>query len=435
MGQRLGPRAVLLRAVSASLVTGPATLPGLERGPETVQFEPKRTAGIERLDRFVSRAGRAYARQRNYDFGRDQRINVSALSPWIRHRLITEEEVLRATLARHAPSAAEKFIQEVFWRTYFKGWLEQRPTVWDTYQSGLEAALQQIDQDRAMAMDYQDAVAGRIGIDGFDQWAQELVTTGYMHNHARMWFASIWIFTLRLPWQLGADFFLRHLLDGDPASNTLSWRWVAGLHTKGKAYKASVSNIAKYTEGRFRPLHQLANTIEPLSEDQDHLIRPIPGADEFPDGDFLLLVTEEDCGPESLLPRPAAGILGLVASNARSPLEVSPLVQSFANGAVADALGRAGYVGQPAEISGDWATQIIEAAKQAQTDNVVTSYAPVGPVASHLQRAKSVLNKYGIDLRQVRRGYDDLAWPHATKGFFGLKKRIPRMLVDLGLST
>jgi deoxyribodipyrimidine photo-lyase len=65
---------------------------------------------------------------------------------------------------------------------------------------------------------------------------QELVETGYLHNHARMWFASIWIFTLRLPWELGADFFLRHLLDGDAASNTLSWRWVAGLHTKGKHY-------------------------------------------------------------------------------------------------------------------------------------------------------------------------------------------------------
>ena len=60
------------------------------------------------------------------------------------------------------------------------------------------------------------------GIEGFDDWARELVDTGYMHNHARMWFASIWIFTLRLPWALGADFFLRHLLDADAASNTLS---------------------------------------------------------------------------------------------------------------------------------------------------------------------------------------------------------------------
>ncbi len=73
---------------------------------------------------------------------------------------------------------------------------------------------------------YERAVEGRTGIDGFDDWARQLVETGWLHNHTRMWFASIWIFTLRLPWALGAAFFLRHLLDGDPASNTLSWRWV-----------------------------------------------------------------------------------------------------------------------------------------------------------------------------------------------------------------
>ena len=62
-----------------------------------------------------------------------------------------------------------------------------------------------------------------------------------------MWFASIWIFTLKLPWQLGAAFFLEYLYDGDVASNTLSWRWVAGIHTKNKAYFASAENIQKYS--------------------------------------------------------------------------------------------------------------------------------------------------------------------------------------------
>ncbi|BAU31831.1 deoxyribodipyrimidine photo-lyase [Microcella alkaliphila] len=78
-----------------------------------------------------------------------------------------------------------------------------------------------------------------------------------------MWFASIWIFTLRLPWQLGADVFLRNLLDGDPASNTLSWRWVAGLQTRGKTYQATADNIARFTDGRYRP-RGLATTAEPL---------------------------------------------------------------------------------------------------------------------------------------------------------------------------
>ncbi|WP_238189582.1 FAD-binding domain-containing protein [Methylobacterium frigidaeris] len=68
-----------------------------------------------------------------------------------------------------------------------------------------------------------------------------------------MWFASIWIFSLRLPWELGAEFFLRRLLDGDPASNTLSWRWVAGLHTRGRPYLARRDNIRDFTEGRHDP--------------------------------------------------------------------------------------------------------------------------------------------------------------------------------------
>ncbi len=103
-------------------------------------------------------------------------------------------------------------------------------------------------------------LSGSTGIDCFDHWAQELADTGYLHNHARMWFASIWIFTLELPWQLGADFFLTRLLDADPAANTLSWRWVAGLHTPGKHYLARASNIEKFTLGRFNP-HRPAQRI------------------------------------------------------------------------------------------------------------------------------------------------------------------------------
>ena len=92
---------------------------------------------------------------------------------------------------------------------------------------------------------------GATAIEPFNDWVRELKETGYLHNHARMWFASIWIHTLELPWYLGADFFLKHLLDGDEAVNTLSWRWVAGLHTKGKTYLARASNIEKYTNGRY----------------------------------------------------------------------------------------------------------------------------------------------------------------------------------------
>ncbi|MEM9230157.1 MAG: FAD-binding domain-containing protein [Pseudomonadota bacterium] len=394
----------------------------LEQPPETVDFEPTRQAGLDRLAKFVGRAGAHYARQRNYDHGADQRSNVSALSPWIRHRLITEEEVLRECLARHSLSASEKFVQEVFWRTYFKGWLEQHPTVWQSYRVGLSRAL----DDGTRNADCRAAIEGRTGIDCFDQWARELVETGYLHNHARMWFASIWIFTLRLPWEIGADFFLRHLLDGDPASNTLGWRWVAGLHTKGKTYLARASNIAKYTSGRFNPVGQLSPVSEPLHEAEEHAPIALPAPLPPPESDYLQLVTEEDCMNESVLPHPPIAKLGLLATGERSPLPIGDHASAFANAAVEGASAGAA-------IESSWSASIIEAAQAAGTRAVVTSYAPIGPVATAL--AGTDLTEAGLTLYQVQRRYDTLAWRHSGRGFFGLKKKIPALLRELGLAA
>ena len=216
-----------------------------------------RAAGLARIAAFRPHMGRAYAAQRNHDRGPGQRGNVSVLSPWLRRRLVLEEEVLSAALGAHGGARSDKFVQEVIWRAYFKGWLEMRPAVWSDYRD----AVGGIEPSEAIAA----AEEGRTGLAAFDAWAQELTETGYLHNHARMWFASIWIFTLGLPWQAGADFFLRNLLDGDPASNTCSWRWVAGLHTPGKTYTARASNIAKYTEGRFPETPGLAPRTVPVA--------------------------------------------------------------------------------------------------------------------------------------------------------------------------
>ena len=205
-------------------------------------FPPSRAEALQRLARFVPAAGRIYERERNTDAGPEQPSRVSLLSPYVRHRVITEYEILAEVLADHSLSVAEKFVQEVLWRTYWKGWMEMRPSVWARFLQERDRHRDSFHDQRAIA----DAENGSTGIEGFDDWAKELVETGYLHNHARMWFASIWIFTLRLPWTLGADFFLRHLLDADVASNTLSWRWVAGLQTVGKTYLATTDNISWY---------------------------------------------------------------------------------------------------------------------------------------------------------------------------------------------
>jgi deoxyribodipyrimidine photo-lyase len=406
----------------------------LKQQTDPVSFSATRDTGLSRLAQFSAQAGTHYTGLRNYDLGAELRHNVSALSPWIRHRLISEEEVLRATLARHSPLEAAKFIQEVFWRGYFKGWLEHRPSVWHSYCADLQRLLCEVEDNRSLAAAYGDAVSASTGIACFDAWLHELVLTGYLHNHARMWFASIWIFTLRLPWQLGADFFLQHLLDGDPAANTLSWRWVAGLHTSGKHYLARAANIQKYTQGRFNPVNQLATSALPLRETQLHPCLPLPKTPDFPKGDFVLLITEEDCSVETWLPRAARSTAGLTSPRRRSPLGMSPAVEGFARSAVQGALVRAqSNTGQIIEVSGA-AHDIVSVVQQAGVRVVVTPYAAAGPVADWLHELHAPLQAAGIELRQIRRSYDDLVWPHAKAGFGGVRNQIPAVLRALDLT-
>lgn len=258
-----------------------------------------RAAGLNRLNAFRSSSGRIYADRRNTDAGPEEVTITSALSPYLRRRLLLESEVAAAAIDAHGYPVAEKFVQEVFWRTYFKGHLESRASIWADYLRQVSDERARLDVSSGLRSVYTQAVEGRTGIDSFDHWARELAEFGWPHNHARMWFASIWIFTLRLPWALGADLFLRNLLDGDPASNTLSWRWVAGLHTRGKAYVARAENIARYTQGRFHP-KELKENPQPLTEEVEHSLVPVPTVDPLPDGEVALLLHLDDLHPESL---------------------------------------------------------------------------------------------------------------------------------------
>ncbi len=399
-----------------------------------------RPYALGRLKRFLPRAGRAYADTRNSDLGPHQRSNVSTLSPWIRHRLILEEEVIDAVLGHHSLSAADKFVQEVFWRTYFKGWLEHRPQVWQRYCAEVHGLMDALASNSELRQRYEAAIEARSGIDCMDAWTRELIETGYLHNHARMWFASIWIFTLKLPWQLGAQFFLSHLFDGDPASNTLSWRWVAGLHTKGKTYLARASNIEKFTEGRFNPVGQLSGTARPIMEADPGLPIAVHPAERLEAGEpFLLLVTTEDCSPEQLsLPGAPEAVLGVTTAGSDLPMPASAQVRQFAVHSVEDALGRCdAQFGIPSELreTDAWADLLKDRAQELGVKTIVTAYMPVGHVADRLKQATSSLEKDGIRVVQVRRDYDIVAWPHATKGFFALRKKIPHVLDMLKSTT
>jgi deoxyribodipyrimidine photo-lyase len=318
--------------------------------------------------------------------------------------------------------AAQKFIQEVFWRSYWKGWLELRPGVWDAYRTERDRDLAEARGGMRLALDR--AMAGGTGLACFDAWAGELTETGWLHNHARMWFASIWIFTLNLPWTLGADFMLRHLLDGDAASNTLSWRWVAGMQTRGKHYVARAENIRRHTLGRFDPVGELEENPLPLASLPPPPVRPLPAADAPPAMPFALLLHEDDLHPESLLrpTAPVAAIAGIAVPEARSPLGCTPMVVDHTRAALADGLGRASrHFGVPAvalapdEVAA-WAAQ--------HGLPVVTAWAPTGWTAT-------ALKGLGVPLLRVRRDWDSACWPHATKGFFQFRERIPALLEAL----
>jgi len=385
-------------------------------------WTPTRAAALERLAEFLPHAGADYARLRNIDWGPDDRSNVSALSPWIRRRILTEEEVIAAVLRRHGFARAEKFIQEVCWRTYWKGWLQLRPGVLADYHAAAAALSAEWADSAALAA----ARAGQTGIACFDAWAAELVRTGWLHNHARMWFASIWIFTLRLPWELGAAFMAQHLLDADPASNTLSWRWVAGLQTPGKHYLARAENIRLNTLGRFDPAGQLDEQALPLP-----MIAPNPPPGAIPPAQVpatdrvALLLTEEDLSPETLpVGATVVALAALTTPSADSP------AGRFAAGAVADGLDRAGaQFGLAGQLL---APEAVAAwALDAGVSEVVTACAPLGPSAPVLDEIERALALVSIRLVRVRRAWDTQCWPLATRGFFAFRQHIPKLVAGL----
>ncbi|MHC1999192.1 FAD-binding domain-containing protein [Methylobacterium sp. CM6241] len=366
-----------------------------------------RAAGLDRLAAFLEHEGAEYAGARNFDLGPEARPTTSTLSPYLRRRLITEAEVVGAAVAAFGDEGAEKFVSEVFWRTYFKGHLETHFAAWTGYLALAAEGHERLAVEPGLRRTYEAAIEGRSSIDCFDAWALELVETGWLHNHARMWFASNWIFTLRLPWALGAEFFMRHLVDGDPASNTLSWRWVAGLHTRGKHYVARAENIRRYTDGRFDPVG-LDEYPDALDEPMPPREMPLPLVDAMPNSEVALLLHLDDLHPESLCLGTARVVrIGGLVAHAES---ASDRVKAADEAAMADALARAEvHFGCPASlIEKDWAASLP----------VVTAWAPVGPSAMVLPEG----------CLRVRRAWDEKAWPLATRGYSRLRKAIPQLI-------
>lgn len=377
-------------------------------------FTPTRAAGLERLQAFLPRVAR-YAEERGHDWA--GRPTTSRLSPWLQRRLLTEEEVVAAVAAAQPWPCVEKYVEEVCWRTYWKGWLEHRPALWTRYREAC-ARLR-----AAPPAGYEAAIAGRTGIDAFDHWARELIATGWLHNHARMWFASIWTFTLRLPWELGADFFLRHLLDGDAAVNTLSWRWVAGLHTPGKAYLARAANIEEHTGGRFRPEGLAAVAViphePPLPSPVTPWVEPPRGPVAGPHG---LWLHPEDLAVEIAgIGEPVPGaVLAAWPMALAAEQGWSETVTAFGQAALADGAARAAEAfGAPLEAArvDDVPAALVAWAQAHGLRSVIAMRPAVGPWRDAGLAAEAALAAADVSLVWRQRRWDARLHRHAGRGF------------------
>jgi len=179
-----------------------------------------------------------YGRTRNFLDGA-----VTGLSPYIRHGILTLDEVRNEALGRcERPAQIEKFIQELAWRDYWQRVYRRHPErIWQDVEDYKTGFLADEYTDELPA----DIAAGETGVACIDQFIATLLTSGYLHNHARMYLASYVVHWRRVRWQAGARWFLHHLLDGDPASNNLSWQWVASTFAN-KPYIFSLDNLRKY---------------------------------------------------------------------------------------------------------------------------------------------------------------------------------------------
>jgi deoxyribodipyrimidine photo-lyase len=386
------------------------------------------------LAAFLPKAGTSYTRNRNFDLGAGQHKHVSQLSAYIKRRIITEEDVLKKVLSAHSLNEAGKFIDEIFWRTYFKGWLESRPHIWMQYCADVHHLTHELQTQSGLRDRWAAACLGETGIDCFDAWAKELAETGYLHNHARMWFASIWVYTLQLPWQLGADFFLRHLLDGDAASNTLSWRWVVGLHSVGKTYLARAENIQRFTNGRFAP-KGLAQVAPPLNDTASTMApKIIDPPNPYLEGRKTgLLLHSDDLNIAHLTHRSDC-----IASAAYRPVDTgtmlvsSPKLLEFNNAALDAATKR----WKPNLLNCCDVTTpegILSWALENKLEQIITPYAAVGNTSQMLEKCKRLFSNHGVQLTQVMREYDIVSWPYATKGFFKFREKIPKILTSLSI--
>ena len=378
-----------------------------------MNFEPSRAKALDKLNNFVENNLSEYSKLRNFDCGPENRSNISCLSPYITHGIISEKEVINKSLSKFSFSKNEKFIQEVLWRTYWKGWLELRPNVWTDYL----IELNKIREDFKNNQNYINAIEGKTDIECFNVWVNELKENNYLHNHTRMWFASIWIFTLELPWQLGAEFFMQHLYDGDAASNTLGWRWVAGVQTQGKHYLASEWNIKKFTNNRFNNIKLNENAPPKVSEKTYSIVKQDFISKNIDDKNLFIFENNLSFETTDFQNNKFKKIYIISNKNENRSIKLSEKVIKFKSLLIND---------QKLRLENNSITcEVVDISEIKNiSEKVIALYPTVGENLDYLNS-----NNYKLDF--LYRKLDQYSWQYCNKGFFNFKNYIPKIITTL----
>ena len=237
--------------------------PDLPGAPRQSGFEPTMAAALARIDAIQPKI---YARTRNHLDGA-----VTRLSPYLTHGFVQVPQVIDRLSQRQTLAAEDKIVFELAWREYFQH-------LWRHWGEDIFVARRAPPAAHYAPHMPQDVLTGATGVPVIDQAVRTLYRTGYLHNHARMWLASYLVHLRKTDWKAGALWMYRHLLDGDLASNMLSWQWVAGTLI-GKPYLFNAENVERYAPQWASRGTVLDSEYEAL----DHLAR-----------------YAGDCGPHSL---------------------------------------------------------------------------------------------------------------------------------------
>lgn len=277
---------------------------------------------LSALRRTIAVHPRRYADSRNHIAGA-----VTRLSPYVTHGVIPDGELFALWRTRFGLTLDDALLRQLAWRGFFH---HVRRHLGDAILADLHPPAH-APQARYRHALPDDVLTARTGVRVVDESVRQLYATGWLHNHQRLWLASYCVHLRKVHWRIGADWMVGHLLDGDLASNHLSWQWVAGTFSS-KPYLFNSANVARFAPQLASPGSVLDTGYEALAElaASDRDVGPSPGAwpatppprllsrppQRLPAADFSRLVRGRRVAllhPWSLARRPTAEcVLGVV---------------------------------------------------------------------------------------------------------------------------